>query len=530
MRMKKTMAVLLTAILVCGALSAQDAPAKKWKFGFSTNVLVDALRGDSTWVDYTGRPDTVEPQTRNRFVVFPIVTDPSGTDTSFLAGDSRLRVTFNYDGDIFHAYLRANVDSFLHGIAAGSFWSNAAGPSVTDILNASFDEYRVTAKANDIFSFEISNTAKRGVFQDYRYAIGDFYDDQADAPNTFVNFGVLTTTNGTTASTADVLDLRQSARITPPTTITQNDPTTGILANIKFGSLPITLSLHGGANITDAITNDWETAGNVGARVETAKLFNLLSLAGVYKLTFQDNTAAGQPDDTNPGAVKGDSDGNGLANHAFGLYANVGLLNDALGISFGYSGIIRADEAEKIGENTINTYNPLFSGFTVAARYSGLEIAGRALTLTTNNNVSFGIVSVPEADRFDPYKIYTGLGGGTLTDYATQAELVLNDAVSAQYQFSDKMAFVAEVSNSWLSYTWKNEAPGVKTESATNTNISRLNLGVSYAFSDNVRVTCGFVIQNTNTAVSQSALGSADYTSNTNTLTYGVPIGVKVNF
>jgi hypothetical protein len=532
--MKKIMVALLMVALLVGTVSAQDA-AKKGKVTFTSEVGADLLYADG----YTGDQTSLDKDNpggykeTGDFFMFrrPVTVDGvvvyKGTD---YGKKNDLNVVYDYTGDIFGVSIKFDFAKLL----ANSFGDESDGGttggydgagarnskvSINNVFNNSFiTDIKLTAKLNDALSVEASNTDKRGIFGDYRYAsfVGDNYTPKFDP------FGV-TWYNGAAYKDLEVNNLKSNVI---------GNGGFGLLFNANLGPATVSLSglltnqndlgegTPGGGNAT------WtpESKGDFGFRVELPKIANLVNIAAVYKVSFNDKSSTGWAKNspavlTAESASAGDPDGNGTANHAFGLYANLSPI-EGLGVSVGYSAVIfNAGENYKTKAATITGSVPLFSGIDLRVAYTAIE----NLSVYFNNNISFSSAKGEGKDNFNAY----GFVGSPLADKQSESYFSMHNTLGGAYKLTDKLTAKAQLGNKLQTYTTDNDGNG----STKTTDTFGFYTGVSYAPNANVTLNAGLTLSAASTDVKYTVKsGTAADPTKEGTIKFAIPVGLKVTF
>jgi hypothetical protein len=425
---------------------------------------------------------------------------------------------------VFGAQLKLNVTpllNFFYTGRGGSSTYNAGAPTAFDVLGMSLVDYRLWGKFGDNFRVDFTNDAVRGIFGDYRYDSG--FDDIGRT--SFVNFGIKTA-----ARELDVLDVHQNARAVGGEAFVFAYNGLGPV-NLALGGLLATQT----EGVLDAAPTDWaESLANLALRVEAPKLFDILNLAAVYKFNAYDKTAGGWAKDWDDpllldgipippeGAKKGKANGDGYSNHAFGIYANVGLLDNTLGLSLGYSGQAHAAENTVIGDTKYKAIYPYFSGLNFAVKYSGID----KLPIVLQTNFSWGSIKGDEDPLTTRYGIATLANpelGGALASNEAQSDYGWSIGANINYALQEKLTLIVELNNRLLGGS-KTNAYGVKT--ATSTDVLSFFTGIKWAPTSAITFLTGLSIKDTigSTKVSEVP----DYKKNT--FQIGVPIAFTVAF
>jgi hypothetical protein len=343
--------------------------------------------------------------------------------------------------------------------------------------------------------------------------------------------------------------------------------TMGVLLDLSYA--PITLSVSAGGlfrSQSRPSKTPWSTGGSGGVlsdwdnkfdpayssgtsfalRAEGAKILDMVTVAAVYKYadSYLEKLTAENKDHTIEEKV---------GNHAFGLYANVTTPVPGLGISVGYSGLIKTQEnprykdtdiKDTIGEDANTHYlsgpykevtYPYYSGVDLRLVYTGLK----NLSLTCNNNVSFAMVygTKNREENFAYGWAYQGRlneadDGNPSTPYKVpfryESYTGLYNALGANYKISEILALDLQLANrlAIFSLQWEEEAL------SSLTNSFGVYAGAAYTVyeKDNFHASIrGGLDLKLNTYSYQDDSASKNV-HHAGYLDFGIPIAVKVVF
>ena len=329
------------------------------------------------------------------------------------------RIRLSFEGESYQVYARIRADQILSNLM------RASNPSDVGIFhfisNATFDDWFV-----------------RGNLGMFRAVVGN-YDQRGRTPE-YVNFHEFT------RNRQDFFGVHlPSARITPSVEfeflgVSDSTESTNLRASYKHGNSDyrrdgsnafwlfeagfeellgqrLFLEVFGDmADMTRSIGTGMDENGrgwnriNGGVRVSGVKLADMITFDLMYRLkggdpsSFSGYTEREDPD--NPGDIINNGylsgidkqpDGRGRILNHFGLYGNVDGLVDGLGISLGYTGMVRSFEKHfqfshtgigsgvEIPNRELTFQGPFFSGIDLRASYSAIENVG----ITLHHNTTF---------------------------------------------------------------------------------------------------------------------------------------------
>jgi hypothetical protein len=299
---------------------------------------------------------------------------------------------------------------------------------------------------------------------------------------------------------------------------------------------PITVALSGGAfAIPEAAGPAMSySKGNAGIRVSGNKIADIVTFDVIYKISGADpNTDTNKLDPPKQGEGP-QPDGRGAWNNAFGLYANIDVL-DGLGLGVGYSGLFAIHEDEEIenvvglSDGTYKTVSPWYSGIDLRVAYTGIE----NLTITFNNNFSFA--GATGEDPSDSKKFVastvsvTNLGTpipGLVKDQK-DSYFGMYNALGVNYKLADNLTARAEIANRLGTYTFDDD--GDKYEGVVER--LRIVLSANYTANSHVGFEGGLAFQIDHTSAKAPAdiwWNSKEYKGGT--FTFGIPLRLHVVF
>jgi hypothetical protein len=275
--------------------------------------------------------------------------------------------------------------------------------------------------------------------------------------------------------------------------------------------------------------------------VSAEKVADLVSVDAIYKF------AGGDYDTENKLSGNTQPSGDGSWGHAFGLYANLHLL-DTLGIGLGYSGFTSVQEKFRSPSDTEYTYRfPYYNGINLHVNFSGVD----KLSISFINNVSFSTMRGTDDEKTvtvglngsaSPYiTTWTAAGMGSsgmpLSDSdISEGYLALSNALGAKYNITDQLAASFQIANRLFSYTETGKVNiarerGNEVVLKSGANDFRAGLGAEYALG-NVTLGTGLLFDLLTHSQSLTANNGLNNTGNETwdwgTFTFGIPIQFKV--
>jgi hypothetical protein len=458
------------------------------------------------------------------------------TNPDLVLNKNEYRIAYEYTGDNFGALIQFRFDDIVKALITTA--ENNKKP-IADLFSAVIGDVKLTGKLNDAISVELGNTAKRGIFGDYRYA--SFFGD-GKTPK-FDGFGIQKSfsynfhhSDPLYAGFNRIYSVDNKSADIEVNNLDRNAAGLagiGALLNVNVG--PATISLA--SQFRTSEYKPLEAAalapsrGNLGVRVELPKLADLVNLAVVYKVNFADDTKDGYLADT-AGVNKGDVDGNAVADHAFGIYGNLSPI-EGLGVSLGYSGAFSWQENTKTKTDTIDGTGVLYSGIDLRVAYTAID----KTKIWFNNNFSFASAK-GEGDGVgypgsNDKTANLGIFNAQLIKDESESYIILTNTLGGTYALTEKLTLKAQLGNTLKSGTHENSASGAslkKVEIIEDT--FGFYAGAAYAPNSNVSVHAGLSLVNT----AHSLKVTFDTTppdwknAEDGTFVFAIPVGVKVTF
>jgi hypothetical protein len=541
--MKKLVAISILLTLLTAAAFAQFKVGLEASF-YPDLLLVETPTGENANTDNrTGGPGTFAGSYdgNGRFAFL--------SHSNYWAGaDMDLTLSYKdpkegkYEGS-----LQLNAENWIRYLGNSTYDASAGSPtyvgngqadanqSVFGFLNIPFGDCYLKGTAGILTAY-VGNTANRGKTVRYHDNMNTFFD-----ANKVDNYGILVMgyesnqpDPGDALRALDINNLRRHT--TPYTTGTGAWPKgENPLNNNGNAYLAVTADL---SPITVAVAGDfgtwyaqqesgdsWATAG-AAIRVSGEKIADLVTFDAIYKFYGADIDTDTKINNN------GQPDGNGLWDHAFGVYANLDIIEN-LGIGVGYSGAFRYREQYKdypgaAGDNTTFVF-PYLNGIDLRVAFTGVD----KLNVTFNNNVSFSYIQNDDNELSQVYGVVyhagplTNGGSGSRASEINEGYLALYNALGITYNLSDALSANVTIGNTLLSYTQTNkriESDEIITK--YNGDTFETIVGANYSFSENVELGAGlaFRIQNTSIDVTHQD------TYNGGLFSFGIPLAFKVKF
>ena len=528
--MKKLVAISILLTLLTAAAFAQ------FKVGLEAAFTPDLLYITTPTGD-AAKPNTTGPNNPASGDTYAGLYGGTGT-FDFLTISDRwvghdLNIKLSYTdpkAEAFGGSLQLKGGDWVVGLATSN------GTTLDDFLNQTLGDWDVWGKVG-IFKAYAGNGGYRGATGDYRYEgnFSDFFDKAK-----IDNFGIIN-------ASGDALDINNVGK--------------GVWLGTQFGTAamyvqadlaPVKVTLAGdfgetypyfhkapflpqGA-IPDQATASYSAAG--GALQVSANPIEMLNLDVIYKLSGADSNTDDKLYDL-PASTNSQPGGEGIWNHAFGIYANVNLdtIVSGLGVSVGYSGYTAARENQKGGlaggaaTDATRYVFPYLNGIDLRVKFGAGPLA-----LTFNNNFSFSAVTNDddELTYYYGYDYANGLfvdqntnGAGRAKKDYTASYFAMYNALGVTYTVSDQLSANVSIGNTLRTYNETDEhitASKVVTDTVTDTFTAVA--GVKYAFTDNVSLQSGlaFKVEGNSAQITNST--SQDW----GTFTFGIPIRFKVSW
>jgi len=305
---------------------------------------------------------------------------------------------------------------------------------------------------------------------------------------------------------------------------------TTLLAEFNFSSFFITLAANNlfskiegrGTNENQFVDNFTDTNSVFSARFEAVNLFDMLSLAAIYKFQYSDRKYELEEYQNANAQQSFFLPQMGIYHHQFGLFANFTLERLGLGISVGGSGYLRSHkdlDAPSWGGWESYKY-PAWYGIDLRANYTGVE----KLSITLNNNISFSKIKGDNDPTSYIYGFYDNYRGDPdVGENTEQNVFVLYNALAVAYNITENLTLRGEISNQFAKLVYlynKDETRFIDTF---------LNLsgyaGIVWNITNFASLRAGATVRFKNYKHEDAALKSKG-----GILEWGIPIGVLVQF
>jgi len=493
--MKKLIAVSILLALLSTAAFAE------LKVSFWLDITQNLFSGQTYLDDWTTRTHYRGPGKVDFF-----------TNTGETWRGSEMMITLDYRKE----NIRANIEFNGHNMVIGNDTVFTQGPGNTnsfhDVLEKFFIEnYFVEGNLGKLYA-QYGNRADRGAMNAFRFDAGQtgWWNRRAsgywEVPRFFGVQSVGGFINGN--DWQRIFRRNQNSNPGLSTVGTQDNFHQGYM--LVRANVLDNLSVEIAGSRREAEAGDNGSRISLGARVSGRKIADFLTFDALYHVQGGDPT---MNSDYNPAGVAGypaggrhdEADGAGLWGHRFGLYAGVGLLDDNLMVSFGYTGyVVGQEQISKLndtrglskGTEDYFVYHPLYSGIDLRAQFKAGD-----LTLAFNNNFSFA--AVKGTSNLDRAGIYTGILGKD----EEQSFFALSNALAVGYQVTSEFDVVFQAIN-WAQWHYaKNHAGNTLVENVQDR--FGVSLTAGYSFNPNFRLMGGLAMRLNHTTRTDGASAQA---------------------
>ncbi|MDR1174772.1 MAG: hypothetical protein LBK83_04805 [Treponema sp.] len=477
--MKKIACIFLLAALGFGTAFA-DGP-----FSVTLDAIVDAFYVRSFGGDYAEKTPALPGS--------PFKYQGDGDIRSFTASvfDDNLnaRVKFDYSNEVFGGILQLRAESGTAALGDWEAWLRLG--KYIRVLTGNMGQRGQVEQYKNFDDFLRTRVDYFGVFlpvwkTNPPLVMGNNFDPTANFPYGYIapndNYGY-----------AELMGTDTNDLFMPAGSVSRQ--TMGVLLDLSYA--PVTLSASAGGLFqsrsrpfktpwatggSGTTLSDWDTTYdpaynsgiNFAIRAEGARILDMVTAAAVYKYAASSLEKLTAENKDNIIKEK-------IGNHAFGLYVNVTYPVYSLGISVGYSGLLKTQENPKykdtvikdtIGEDANTHYlsvykevvYPYYSGIDIRVVYTGLK----NLTLTCNNNISFAKIygTKNREETFTCGWAYSGRlneadDGNPATPYVvpfrSESYVGLYNALGANYKITEVLAVDLQLANrlAVFSFRWE---------------------------------------------------------------------------
>jgi hypothetical protein len=426
--------------------------------------------------------------------------------------NSELRAKLYYNGENFGGLLRFLLD--------GKTLGSSTAISVNDLIDIYYAWVKIPVWSELYVKLWTGNDSQRGLIS--RYAdFDDFVRAKID------NFGPISVsydydTNEIEHATSDITNMQKDAL---------GGAAPAFIAQV--GWKPVVLSFSTSQlyyTIHNARTNSFtggdydDVASNFALSLEGEKLFDWVTLAGIYKYLAADrNFTQKEAGGLDPEKVWG---GQGLTYHQFGFFATVTPpMLEGLGATVGYSALVKQQEDgwQRIVTSGVNSWipashqYPVNHGIDLRLQYADIPVLA-GLTVTSNHNISFASVSGDD----DPETLIWGFYNEDVPVYTTEGSFGLYNSLAVSCKVLDGLTVHAQGANRYLQtyYNYDDATRFIDTY-----NIFSLYLGASWQINQMVSLRGGFVMRYLDRGTASSAR-EAD----AGTHELGIPLALKIVF
>ena len=415
-------------------------------------------------------------------------------------------ITYGDPDGKFAARVQLNAEKWINNLAASTYDSDQ---SLLSFLNIPFGDWDLWGKVG-IFRGFAGNTAQRGVVARY-HDTADVFVDKFKIDN----YGII----NPFGAHLDMNNLRRNISTASADNAKQGgNAYLSLQADVSPIIVDVATELGTFFPEATALATDSYSAASGAFRVSGKGIANLVDFDVIYKLRSFDPSTDTKVD------TPEQPDGKGITEHAFGLYANLNLI-DGLGIGIGYSGSVRAQENETTGTEDLRYLYPYFNGIDLRFKLSMID----KLTVTFNNNVSFSSIQNDDDILTTVYGVKQEVlpTPGTRDKEFTSSYLALYNHLALKYAITDALSANVSIGNKLNSYNTTNDQDETKQivhDEATDTFIGTAY--ADYGFTRNVKMQAGLAIQIVGNSWKETDQTAADWGS----FTFGIPIRFAIRF
>jgi hypothetical protein len=260
---------------------------------------------------------------------------------------------------------------------------------------------------------------------------------------------------------------------------------------------------------------------NFAIRAEGTNLFNMLTIAGLYKYNKTDVDYGTKTNDGTDIDWERDYGTKGISHHAFGLYATLTPPVQGLAFTLGYTGYLK--QHEDWGD--VSYQFPFIHAVDLWGAWTGLP----GLKVTLANNLTLSLAEGDDDPNTWNWGFYTtetaawvGHEDVQIANRASEGLFSLYNALGADYALRETLTLTLQVSNRYSQIYSRYNGD---TRYIDTLNQSAGYLGALWQIAPAVSLRGGAVVkweQYTSSAIAGTA--DAGY------LTWGLPVGLKVSF
>jgi hypothetical protein len=560
--MKKLIAIsILLTVLTAGAFA-------QFKVGLGANFYPDLLKATSP----TG--DAMEDDVPNGYPYGGTGTfDFLSSMDTWNGSDVDLSLAYNDPDGKYAGFVQLNAQNWFRALLPESYDTEGGG-ALADQADGQADSAVGTRSRASALSFldvpigdwylwgnvgilnaYVGNTdlAGRGKVDRYTGAFSNLFDHGKQDNYGILMFGVDAGLNNTITDVGvgfNALDIDNIGKTTDPWSDSPSNWNNAYFA-LTADFAPISVAVAGDMSaaftkmLDPDLTQSYSAVG-AGLRVSGDKIADLITFDAVYKIVGWDpDNDVKQTHDATTGLTTTPNrqpDGAGRWDHSFGIFANLGLLNDTLGIGVGYSGYTRAQEDLKVNSNTYKYVYPYFNGIDLRFQFTGVD----RLTVDFNNNISFSTITNDTSDKtilasLMPFQAGSGVNAekyiGPYPVSRTNGELVkvtqgyfgMYNALGVKFGLTDQLSAIFNLGNKIgiFNYTDGSNEADVRTyDFSVDQLIATLSVG--YSFTSHVSLESGLAFQIDNYSYKTSESSQKDLTWGQ--FTFGIPVYFKVSF
>jgi hypothetical protein len=500
------------------------------------------------------------------------------------------RIQLWWTGESYEIYTRIRIDQVIGNLMRSS---NPSSVSFFNFLSAGFDDWYARGSLG-MFKALVGNCDHRGRTPEYAAGFHEFTRNRQDFfgihfPDIFSTPSLGLIITGAVSDSTESLNLR-SAFKHGNNDYRRYGSNPFWLFEMGFKDLigiPLFFEVFGDmADMTlpdgdPTITNSGWNKLSGGIRISGDAIANLITFDAQYRLKGGSPSSFDgykeMEDPSNPGSfINNNMDkqpsGKGRMLHHFGLYGNFSEVIKGLGISFGFTGMIRTYEdyfqithfgfetGDEIPGRTLTFSSPFYSGIDLRINYTGLE---DRLGITFSNNVSFASATGTDNEKEATTNFVVMLAGGNneigpiinpngqvsrvLGKDNTQSWLSLYNALAVSYKLTNRLTCFFNIANRFGQFTEKTMDQDLDPTSLTNldyikpaTTIYMRNdlmsvLGLTYLLSSNVTFHSGVSFRYISTSETHEGAFHEQVQVKTQdmsrgTMTIAVPLWMRITF
>ena len=384
---------------------------------------------------------------------------------------NEMKINLDWYKENVAAHLQIWGDSLIQaGNGRGFMQGTGRSPNISSFFNMSFYEWWVRARADNLTVYT-GNTSDRGKTAGGRFA--DYYDFLPVAHN---NFGLIiprvVSYYDLNINTGSILNYNRYGRISDENgndtnnfqRTRSNERRNSAISTenwydysrsdrpywslgYKFSPFTVQVAGDAGYNVLPIFQDDPGLDDNWGrwnasARFSGEKIADFFTFDVIYRIKGTDYFAETDPPTKQP-------EGRGQTLHTFGAYFWLPAVIPDLGISFGYSGMLRQFESEKksaVGGKFVEAghYGPFFNGIDLRAQYNGID----KMQITFINNFTFALTQGRDSTDTNKDHAYAyNVFGNRLANKTSENYIAFFSSLALMYNLTEKLNLNLQVAN-----------------------------------------------------------------------------------